>query len=118
KGLDEKVSIAAAAEYYSRANLFSRDREISRTGDLFNDASGLGLGGPNNNSPTFAGHISVPGPTTATGGQRVLIDPRNNAPTPGSYRAFDLPPGTDPSRFNFRSFTPAIPAVEKAMYFV
>jgi iron complex outermembrane receptor protein len=26
--------------------------------------------------------------------------------------------GTDPSRFNFRDFTPAIPAVEKAMYFV
>src|SRR5437764_486333 len=57
-GLDGRVSIVAAAEYYSRANLFSRDREISRTGDLFNDAVGLGLGGRNNNSPTFAGRIS------------------------------------------------------------
>src|SRR5687767_15682174 len=35
-GLDGKVSIAAAGEYYSRANLFSRDREISTTGDLSN----------------------------------------------------------------------------------
>ena len=35
-----------------------------------------------------------------------------------SYRRFDAIPGTDPARFNFRAFTPAIPAVEKAMYFV
>ncbi len=31
-GLDGKVSIAAAGEYYSRANLFARDREISAHG--------------------------------------------------------------------------------------
>ena len=42
----------------------------------------------------------------------------NNQVTPGSYRRFDVPAGTDPSRFNFRAFTPAIPAVEKAMYYV
>jgi len=117
-GLNGKVSIAAAAEYYSRANLFSRDREISRTGDLSNDATGLGLGGQNQNSPTFAGRVSLSGSIAAGGGQRVLIDLTNNAPTQASYRAFDLPAGTDPSRFNFRAFTPAIPAVEKAMYFV
>src|SRR5476651_890154 len=35
-GLDGKVSIAAAGEYYSRANLFSRDRSIATTGDLSN----------------------------------------------------------------------------------
>jgi outer membrane cobalamin receptor len=39
-GLDGKVSIAVAGEYYSRANLFSRDREISKTGDASNDATG------------------------------------------------------------------------------
>ncbi|MEY2572643.1 MAG: iron complex outerrane recepter protein [Verrucomicrobiota bacterium] len=117
-GLDGKVSIAAAAEYYSRAALFSRDREISRTGDLSNDATGLGLGGPNNNSPAFAGWLSLSGSILNGGGQRVLIDLTNNAPAPPSYRAFDLPPGTDPSRFSFRAYTPAIPAVEKAMYFV
>ncbi len=117
-GLHGRVSIAAAAEYYSRANLFSRDREISRTGDLSNDATGLGLDGLNNNSPTFAGRMSLSGPIAAGGGQRVLIDLTNNAPNPASYRLFDTPAGADPSRFNFRAFTPAIPAVEKAMYFV
>ena len=119
-GLDGKVSIAAAAEYYSRANLFSRDREISRSGDLSNDATGLGLGGPNNNSPTFAGRVSIfAGPIVfPVTGQLVLRNPSENQVTPASYRPFDVPAGTDPARFNFRAFTPAIPAVEKAMYFV
>src|SRR5207248_9954587 len=45
----------------------------------------------------------------------------NNQVTPGSYRPFEQTANTvgiDPSRFNFRAFTPAIPAMEKAMYFV
>jgi iron complex outermembrane receptor protein len=113
-GLDGKVSIAAAGEYYSRANLFSRDRAaVAGTGDTSNDATGLGWGGFNNNSPTFSGRVS-----TSSGGAQVLINLSNNAPTPASYRAFDVIPGTDPSRFNFRDFTPAIPAIEKAMYYV
>src|SRR5207249_8426887 len=60
-GLDGKVAIAAAGEYYSRAGLYSRDREISQTADLSNDSTGLGLGGLNNNSPTYAGRVSVSG---------------------------------------------------------
>src|SRR4051812_49932610 len=51
-------------------------------------------------------------------GALVLIDLTNNQVTPASYRRFDQVPGQDPSRFNFRAFTPAIPAMEKAMYFV
>jgi len=62
-----------------------------------------------------------------------LINLANNAPTGASYRRFepsatavppggtlpgDFPIGTDPSRFNFRAFTPAIPAMEKAMYWI
>ncbi len=112
-GLDGKVSIAAAGEYYSRANLFSRDRSIATTGDLSNDATGLQQGGLNNNSPTFPGRIRL-----FTGGQKVLIDQTTVSPTAASYRPFDVPPGTDPSRFNFRAFTPAIPAQEEAKYFV
>ena len=113
-GLDGKIAIAAAGEYYSRANLFSRDRaKVAGTGDTSNDATGLGWGGFNNNSPNLSGRVS-----TSTGGAQILIDPSNNAPTPSSYRAFDVIPGTDPGRFNFRAFTPAIPAIEKAMYFV
>src|SRR2546430_2232367 len=59
-GLDGKVAIAASGEYYSRANLYSKDRlKVAGTGDTFNDSVGLGLGGLNNDSPTFAGRISV-----------------------------------------------------------
>jgi iron complex outermembrane receptor protein len=119
-GLDGKVSIAAAGEYYSRANLFSKDRAISTTGDTSNNPTGLGFGGLNNNSPTFAGRVSVAaaGSTAFPTGQLVLRDLTISQVTPGSYRPFDVPAGSDPSRFNFRAFTPAIPAVEKAMYFV
>src|SRR5947207_674112 len=127
-GLDGKVSIAAAGEYYSRANLFARDRDISRSGDLSNDTTGLGLGGINNNSPTFGGRVSVTRPPAGSDsayypvtGALVLTDLANNQVTPGSYRRFEQTPssaGSDPSRFNFRAFTRAIPAMEKAMYFV
>ena len=126
-GLDGKLQVAAAAEYYSRANLFSRDRLIASTGDTSNDDTGLQLGGFNTNSPTFAGRVAV------NGSQLVLIDPTNNAPTAASYRRFeptaganppggtlpgDFAPGTDPSRFNFRDYTPAIPAQERFDYYV
>ncbi|HTG45719.1 MAG TPA: TonB-dependent receptor [Verrucomicrobiae bacterium] len=151
-GLDGKVSIAAGGEYYSRANLFSRDRTIAVTGDASNNPQGLGLGGQNSNSPTFGGRVTVnPGATSMGapqgGGTLVLINLANNQVGPGSYRRFeppvignpancdtpgflpcvrppngalpgDFPVGTDPSRFNFRAFTPAIPAMEKAMYWV
>ena len=118
-GMDGKVSIAASGEYYSRANLFSRDRYIATTGDTSNslgdpfypNSAGLGWGGLNNNSPTFAGQLTVTGP-----GDLVLISPTTSQVTPASYRAFDF--GNDPSEFNFRAYTPAIPAVEKALYYV
>ena len=114
-GLDGKVSIAASGEYYSRANLFSRDRSISTTGDLSNDPTGLQQGGINNNSPTYPGRIRLnPGAQQLT-----LINQGTVSPTVASYRPFDAAAaGTDPDRFNFRDFTPAIPAVEKAFYYV
>ena len=119
-GLDGKVSIAANGEYYSRANLFSRDREISITGDASNNPGGLQLGGANSNSPTYAGRISVNAGATALGftqtGQLVLRDLTTNQAAPGAYRQFDAT--LDPSQYNFRAFTPAIPAMEKASYYV
>ncbi len=121
-GLDGKVSIAAAGEYYSRANLFSRDREISTTGDTSNNPEGKGWGGLNNNSPTYSGRVLVGASGSSVGlatGERTLLNLSSGGTrTVGDYREFDNPPGTDPDRFNFRNFTPAIPAVEKAMYFV
>ncbi len=119
-GLDGKVSIAAEGEYYSRANLFSRDREISITGDASNNPAGLQLGGANSNSPTYAGRISVLAGATSLGftttGQLVLNDLTSTNTNPANYRRFDAT--LDPSQFNFRAFTPAIPAMEKANYFV
>lgn len=126
----DKVSIAAAGEYYSRANLFSRDRaQLAGSGDLSNDSTGLGRGGLNGNSPTYGGRARVNvGLGALSAYQLVLVDLSNNAPTavidgsdPRGYRNFENNPGegaTDPSRFNFRAFTPAIPAVEKALSYV
>ncbi len=111
----DKVSVAAAGEYYSRANLYSRDRAaVAGSGDLSNNPTGLGRGGLNGNSPTLAGRVSVAGAR----GQLILIDQTINNPTPASYRTFDNPGGSDPGRFNFRAFTPSIPAIEKALYFI
>ena len=119
-GLDGKVSIAANGEYYSRANLFSRDREISISGDASNNPGGQQWGGANSNSPTYAGRISVNAGATALGfvtsGQLVLSNLSSNQASPGAYRRFDAT--LDPSLYNFRAFTPAIPAMEKASYFV
>ncbi|MFN2623770.1 MAG: TonB-dependent receptor domain-containing protein [Chthoniobacterales bacterium] len=145
-GLDGKVSIAAEGEYYSRANLYSKDRaRVAGTGNTANDPTGTGWGGPNNNSPTFSGRVSVAASVTSQTirptaggvpitGQLVLLSLSNNQVTPLSYRRFepsasvvaasggnlpgDFAIGQDPSRFNFRAFTPAIPAMEKAMYMV
>jgi iron complex outermembrane receptor protein len=133
-GLDGKVAIFASAEYYNRAELFARDRVISATGDLSNNPNislnpplglaGLGLGGKNNNSPTFAGKVFVSGGATtgaalsAGTGTLTLIDLSNSSPTVASYRPFDNPGGTDANRFNFRAFSPAIPPMEKSLEYV
>jgi iron complex outermembrane receptor protein len=123
-GLDGKVSIALSGEYYSRANLFSRDRDIAVTGDASNNPTGLQLGGVNSNSPTFSGRVSVSPAGSSLGfltGTLVLNNLSNNQILPSSYRRFEQSAnlvGHDVSRFNFRDFTPAIPAMEKAMYVV
>jgi iron complex outermembrane recepter protein len=145
-GLDGKVSIAAEGEYYSRANLYSRDRfKVAGTGNTSNaGALATGWGGPNGNSPTFAGRVSVSANVTSQTirptaggvnitGQLVLLNLSDNSITADDYRRFEplasaVPPGgtlpgdfgagLDPSRFNFRAFTPAIPGMEKSMYIV
>ncbi|MFZ1218709.1 MAG: TonB-dependent receptor [Chthoniobacterales bacterium] len=118
-GLDGKVAIAAAGEYYSRANLYSRDRpKVARSGDTSNNPDGMQWGGLNNNSPTYAGRVSIATAVNGIAGQLTLINQNEVNVTGNSYRRFDVPAGSDPNRFNFRAFTPAIPAVEKAMYYV
>ncbi|MEP6821347.1 MAG: TonB-dependent receptor [Chthoniobacterales bacterium] len=149
-GLDGKASVAFSAEYYTRANLFSRDRLIASTGDKGNDPLGLQLGGQNTNSPTFGGRASIllnrvtglpdftdvnhttgvplrqpdpnnPPPATRTIGisRAFVVRDLSTVPTTfGQYRRFDVPAGADPFRFNFRAFTPAIPAQERFDYYV
>jgi iron complex outermembrane recepter protein len=130
-GLDGKVAIFASAEYYNRAGLYARDRYISSTADLTSNheinlnpdlgIAGLGLGGFNFNSPAFAGRVIVFPPTERFPqpfpvGPLVLSDLTTNQVTPASYRPFD--PETDPQSFNFRAFSPAIPAMEKSMEYI
>ena len=67
-------------------------------------------------------------PSGGAAQQFVLVNLQNNSPSsvtngtdPNGYRPFEFLPieaGTDQSRFNFRAFTPAIPAVEKANYYI
>src|SRR5947208_8739462 len=66
-GLDGKVSIAAEGEYYSRANLYSRDRFlVAGTGNNSN-VFGAGRAGLNGNSATFGGRVPVAAAGTANG---------------------------------------------------
>src|SRR6266404_2486714 len=96
-GLDGKVNIAASGEYYSRANLFSRDRFlVAGTGDNSNNPTGAGRGGLNGNSPTFGGRITVSAAATSQGGPPgggtlVLINLSNNQVSGSSYRRFEPP---------------------------
>lgn len=130
-GLDGKVTIFASAEYYNRAGIYARDRYISSTADTSNNheinvnpnigVAGLGLGGVNFNSPIFAGRVVVSPPTETFPqpfpvGRLVLSDLTTNQVTPASYRPFVA--GTDPAAFNFRAFSPAIPAMEKSMEYL
>jgi outer membrane receptor protein involved in Fe transport len=120
--LDGKVSIFGSAEYYNRLDIFSRDRPVS------SDANNNRLGGLNNSSPTYSGRISYR--TTGISGASInvtlqdltTVNPMGGTGTnvsgTTSYRVFDpLGAGTDPDRFNFRAFSPAIPGQEKASYY-
>lgn len=111
----DKVSVAAAAEYYDREAIMSRDREISQSADR------RFLGGNNQGSPTAPGRISfrTGGATAgATNRASILINQNNASPQgPADYRAFD-PVNQPNDPFNFRTTTPAIPAMEKYQTYV
>jgi iron complex outermembrane recepter protein len=107
----DKVSVAAAAEYYDREAIFSVDRDISRSADRRD------LGGTNQGSPTFPGRANfrTNPAVNASATASILINPSNPNPQGGQdYRAFN--PNTD--SFNFRATTPAIPAMEKYQYYI
>jgi outer membrane receptor protein involved in Fe transport len=111
----DKASVAAAAQYYDAEAIFSRDRDISATADR------RFLGGANTGSPTFPGRVTVsaggqtppappPGTTGGAPAARILVNQAGFPTGPASYRFYGGPNSPDP--FNFRLFTPAIPARE------
>ncbi|MBS0659653.1 MAG: TonB-dependent receptor [Verrucomicrobia bacterium] len=102
---NDKLSIAFAAEYYDRNAIFSRDRSISASSDR------RFLGGNNGGSGTFPGRVTLGGVA------RILVDQSVASPqNAAAYRAYGGANSPDP--FNFRAFTPAIPAQEKYMYYI
>lgn len=109
----EKVHVAAAAEFYDRDALMSRDRDISASADR------RPLGGANTGSPTFPGAISFrTNPAVAASNRAsILINQTNFNPMGAAdYRAYAGPNSADP--YNFRETTPAIPAMDKyQLYF-
>ncbi|HSH40275.1 MAG TPA: TonB-dependent receptor plug domain-containing protein [Chthoniobacterales bacterium] len=107
----DKVSVAAAAEYYDKEGLFSRDREISRSADR------RFLGGTNQGSPTFPGRalFRTNPAVNASATASILIDQSNPNPRGAQdYRARD----PDVDSFNFRETTPSRPALEKYQTYV
>jgi outer membrane receptor protein involved in Fe transport len=131
----DKVSIAAAAEYYDRDAIFSIDRRLSSTADrrsggtqnpALDPVGPLGLGGRFSQSSLFPGSVQIiPGSPPLIPGSnpprrestlRILIDPSSVPTGPESYRANAGGAGGD--RFNFNQLTSAIPAIEKYQTFV
>lgn len=109
----EKVSVAAAAEYYDRSGIFSRDRDIAATADKRQ------FGGGNTGSPTAPGRISFrTNPLVNTSNRAsILIDQTNFNPMgAAAYRAYGGANSADP--FNFRTTTPAIPPMNKYQLYV
>ncbi|MBA3881597.1 MAG: TonB-dependent receptor [Chthoniobacterales bacterium] len=121
----DKVSVAAAAEYYDREALFSRDRFIARTADVRSSSDGpsaldpfgpLGLGGFFPQSSLFPGSAQTTNPPEGESSLRILIDPTSVPTGPESYRANEGVLSND--RFNFNQFTSSIPAMEKYQTYV
>ncbi len=109
---NKRLAVVVAAEFYDRAAIYSRDREISA------DADRRELGGTNQRSPTAPGRLSfrTNPAVAATNRASILIDQRENSPSgPSDYRAYNPNSTTDP--FNFRAFTATQPAMEKQSYY-
>jgi iron complex outermembrane recepter protein len=100
----DRFAIAVAAEYYSRAALYSRDRDIAATTDL------RSLGGFSFNSTTFPGRVTV------NRFPQVLLDFSDNAPLGlQAYRVFNGP--DDPQSFNTARYTTSIAAQDEYMVY-
>ncbi len=124
---DKRFNVVLNANYYHSNSIESKDRFLSSRANVSGGPGALQLGGPNGNSPTYPGRISVTAAAAAAGGfgtatQLVLADNvpdglANSRTVPTSianYRPFSAAVGDG---FNFRSQTPAIPAQERFAYY-
>lgn len=100
---DDKTEIVVFAEYYDRAAIASRDRDIS------SNSNKLKFNGINGNSGNFAGRVA--GFVLAPG---VVQPTPHSAPNPAGSP--DYVP-YDNSGFNFAAFTSAIPAVDREYFY-
>ena len=121
----EKYNLTAGASYYDRGAIFSRDTFLSSLTDRRR------LGGNNLASPQFPGRISrstsVPNNGTRPGRPAgtfsnanlnlVLIDPANTPDNVNDYRPF-IESLLANEGFDFRQYTPAIPAQERSGFFL
>jgi len=117
---DDKTDIVVYAEYYDRDAIYSRDLDLSSTGD-FSRFGGLDL-----RSGTYPGHVGPP-PSLASSLDRdsFVYQPSLNGgaltPTPHAFphvwsdpqyvSFFDLP--RKQQRFNLASLSSAVPAVDR-----
>jgi iron complex outermembrane receptor protein len=105
---DDKTDIVVFAEYYDRAAIFSRDRDLSSTADFRK------FGGGDNRSGSFAGRVGgfvlrpgvrTPAPHSAP----------NAANSPEYVPLFSLPIAKQ--KFDFASLLSAIPAADREYFY-
>ncbi len=97
---DGRFSVAISLNYYDRQAIFSVDRKLAANADT------RVLGGNNNNVPLLPGGIFL----NADPSFIIGIDPTQLITGYAGTRAFSVTGGDG---FNFRLYTPAIPAQEK-----
>ncbi len=116
---DGKLSLVFSANYYDRQAVYSRDRTLSSLADQ------RPLGGRNGESGTFQGRVNLSSasllPTTdpvfgaaVNPRNRIIVNDTGFITGLASTRVFNQVLGDG---FNFRLYTPAIPAQEKFSYY-
>jgi iron complex outermembrane recepter protein len=105
---DDKTDIVIFAQFYDRAAIFSRDRDIS------SNANFVDFGGPDARSGNFAGRVGRfvlrPGLKTPT---------PHSAPDPASSSEYvpRVPPFKNYQLFNFAALTSAISEADRQSYY-
>jgi iron complex outermembrane receptor protein len=116
---DDKTDIVVIADFYDKAAIFSRDRDITR------NAFAKPFGGFDNRSPSYPGKVQeiVGGTTTSFVLKPQLFFSANSPPphsaanaatSPFYTRLSNLPyPDGDIQGYNFAALTPSIPAGDR-----